>query len=70
MADHEALVDQNSGREYEPEAYIAQQVLGLDPNFAHDCRHGLHLIYLRDYRPRGSSSLRSAKNTRAGASVP
>lgn len=50
MADYEALVDQHKGREFEPEAYIAQQVLGLDPNFAHDCRHGLHLIYLRDYK--------------------
>ena len=50
LGDHQAMLDQHSGREYEPEAYIAEQVLGLDPKFAHDCRNGLHLIYLREYK--------------------
>jgi len=50
MADYQAMYDANKGREYEPEAYIGQQVLGLDPKFVHDARNGLHLIYLREYK--------------------
>jgi tetratricopeptide (TPR) repeat protein len=50
MADHQAMLAAHEGREYEPEAYIAEQVLNLDAKFAHECRNGLHLIYLRDYK--------------------
>lgn len=50
MAEYQQMVQAHSGREYEPEAYIGQQVLGLDPKFVHDARNGLHLIYLRDYK--------------------
>ncbi len=50
QADYDAMYKSHMGREYEPEAYIGQQVLGLDPKFVHDARNGLHLIYLRDYK--------------------
>ena len=50
QAEWEAMLEANKGREYEPEAYIAQQVIGLDPRFVHDARNGLHLIYLREYK--------------------
>lgn len=50
QADYDALRAQHEGREFEPEAYIAQQVINLDPRFAHNARNGLHLIYLRDYK--------------------
>lgn len=47
---HKARYAAHTGREFEPEAYIGHDVLGLDPKFVHDARNGLHLIYLRDYR--------------------
>jgi tetratricopeptide (TPR) repeat protein len=47
---YEKLRAQYEGREYEPEAYIAQQVINLDPRFTHNARKGLHLIYLREYK--------------------
>jgi tetratricopeptide (TPR) repeat protein len=50
MVQHQKMLDAHKGRQYEPEAYIGQQVLGLDPRFVHEARNGLHLIYLRDYK--------------------
>lgn len=50
QAAYEAKIAEHQGREYGPEAYIAQEVIGLDPKFTHDARNGLHLIYLRDYK--------------------
>lgn len=35
---------------YEPEAYRGAEQLGLNPEFVHDVRAGLELLYLRDYR--------------------
>lgn len=50
QAEWDVLVRSYAGQQYEPEAYVAQKVLNLDPKFTHDARHGLHLIYLRDYK--------------------
>ncbi|MFT6145169.1 MAG: tetratricopeptide (TPR) repeat protein [Myxococcota bacterium] len=38
------------GLPYEVEAYRGAEQLGLNPEFVHDVRAGLELLYLRDYR--------------------
>ena len=45
-----AVYQANQGRELEPECYVAEAVVGLDPYFVHDARKGLHEIFLRDYK--------------------
>ncbi len=44
-----ANIAQFQGLPYEPEAYWGAEQLGLNPEFIHDVRAGLELLYLRDY---------------------
>ena len=37
------------GRQYPAIAYLGGEMLGVDPEFVHDCREGLEMIYQRDY---------------------
>lgn len=39
-----------AARPYENEAYLGAQYLGADPEFVHNARAGLEMIYLRDYK--------------------
>ncbi len=38
------------GRKYPAIAYLGAEMLDVDPEFVHDCRKGLELIFQRDYK--------------------
>jgi len=50
QAAYNLRLEEFEGRQYPAVAYLGAEMLGVTPEFVQDCRSGMDLLYLRDYR--------------------
>ncbi len=50
QAEYNARLKAQEGKRFPAVAYLGAEMLDVDPEFVQDCRRGMELIYLRDYK--------------------